>query len=101
MKELLNWLAQQKGGIGTYLEFQSRALDLRAQEPENTAALRLMADIAGRFADDYDRQPLPVDVAGHALERLTGMLRQAIAAGDAPAAERLGLLNRISETELA
>ncbi len=101
MQDLLNWLAQQKGGIGTYLEFQNRALELRATEPENAALLRLMADLAGRFVESYDREPLPLDVAEQARERLTSMLKAAVEANTAPAADRIALLNKVSESELA
>ena len=55
MNELLNWLLQQKGSLRTYVEFQDRALALRADAPEHAALLRLLADLAGRFVEAYDR----------------------------------------------
>jgi hypothetical protein len=101
MNELLNWLLQQKGSMNTYLEFQGRALELRAAEPEHAALLRLLADLAGRFAEAYDRRPLPLDVAEGALQQLTGLIEQALAPGAAAPAARLALLNRIGAAELA
>ncbi|WP_332810803.1 hypothetical protein [Sphingomonas sp.] len=101
MNELLNWLLQQKGSMNTYLEFQSRALELRATEPEHVALLRLLADLAGRFAEAYDRRPLPVDVAEAALQQLTGLIEAALGPNAAGPAERLALLNQIGAAELA
>ncbi|TCR61355.1 hypothetical protein [Bosea sp. BK604] len=100
MNELLNWLLLQKGGIRTYLEFQNRALDLRASEPEHAALLRLLADLAGRFAEAYDGEPLSVDVAERALGQLSALLEKAIAPGAIGPAEHLALLNEIGQAEL-
>jgi hypothetical protein len=87
--------------MNTYLEFQGRALELRAAEPEHAALLRLLADLAGRFSEAYDSRPLPLDVAEGALQQLTGLIEQALAPGAADPADRLALLNRIGAAELA
>lgn len=96
----MNWLLEQKGSMNTYLEFQSRALELRASEPEHVALLRLLADLAGRFAEAYDRRPLAVDVAEGALQQLTGLIEAALGPRADPA-HRFALLNQIGAAELA
>jgi len=101
MNELLNWLLQQKGGLHTYLEFQARALELRTAEPEHVALLRLLADLAGRFAEAYDGRPLSVDIAEGALQQLTGLIETALGQRTGDPSARLALLNRIGAAELA
>ncbi|MDT2020187.1 hypothetical protein [Methylocella sp. CPCC 101449] len=100
MRELLEWLKSQKGGVSTYWEFQLRALKLRTTEPDQAACLSLLADIAGRFADKYYEEPLPVDAAAGALDRLGKLLGKAVEHSDADAATRLRVLNEISISEL-
>lgn len=100
MDELLNWLQQQKGSLRTYVEFEERALALRVDAPEHAALLRLLADLAGRFVEAYDRQPLSAGTAGRALDRLTDLLGKAAGADAADPASRLALLNEIGTSEL-
>lgn len=100
MNELLNWLLQQKGSMNTYLEFQGRALELRAAEPEHAALLRLLADLAGRFVEAYDRQPLSAEIAGRALDRLADLLGKAAAGSAADPKAQLALLNEVGASEL-
>lgn len=101
MKELLNWLQQQKGSLRTYVEFQDRALALRADVPEQAALLRLLADLAGRFVEAYDRQPLSAEIAAQALDRLIEFLDKAARGNAADPATRIALLNEIGASELA
>ena len=101
MDELLDWLCLQKGGIRTYIEFQQRALRLSSTEPEHAALLRLLGDLAGRFVDEYDEQPLPVDVAERALARLASLVRQAARVTTSPPSEQITLLNEIGRAELS
>lgn len=101
MNELLNWLQQQKGSLRTYVEFQDRALALRAEAPGQAALLRLLADLAGRFVEAYDRQPLSAEIAAQALDRLTDFLGRAAGGNAADPAGRIALLNEIGASELA
>jgi hypothetical protein len=101
MDEIFNWLKNQKGGTGTYIEFQRRMLALRLVDAQNAALARLLADLAGRFADAYDGEPLPVSVASEALSRLTGYVEKAVRAKDVSLADQLALLNEIGLAELA
>lgn len=100
MNELLDWLQQQKGSLRTYVEFQDRALALRADAPEQAALLRLLADLAGRFVEAYDRQPLSAEIAARALDRLTDFLGRAANGNTADPAGRIALLNQIGASEL-
>jgi hypothetical protein len=101
MNELLNWLLQQKGSLRIYVEFQDRALALRAAEPEHAALLRLLADLAGRFADAYHGQPLSAELAGRALDQLIELLEKAVGQDCADPSDHLALLNQIGTSELA
>ncbi|WP_156412180.1 hypothetical protein [Bosea sp. Root483D1] len=101
MNELLNWLQQQKGSLRTYVEFQDRALALRADAPEQAALLRLLADLTGRFVEAYDRQPLSAEIAARALDQLTEFLGKAVGGRTAGPADQLALLNQIGASELA
>src|SRR3546814_10837810 len=100
MDELLQWLRCQKGGVRTYYDFQTKALALREGDPENAGFARLLADLAGRFADFYDGQPLPVTVANEALDRLTTYVERAVQTVNGSPTERLALLNEIGRVEL-
>ncbi len=101
MNELLAWLRDQKGGLRTYQEFRGKALALRAADPENAALARLLADLAGRFADIYDGEPLPVDIANDALARLTAHVEKAARTMGQNPAERLAFLNELAVAELS
>ena len=101
MDEILSWLKKQKGGTGTYIEFQRRMLALRLVDAQNAALARLLADLAGRFADAYDGEPLPVSVASAALSRLTDYVDKAVGDKGGGPADRLALLNEIGLAELA
>jgi hypothetical protein len=100
MNELLNWLLQQKGSLRTYVEFQDRALALRADAPEHAALLRLLADLAGRFVEAYDRQPLSAEIAGRALDRLANLLGKAVEGSTTDPKTQLALLNEVGLSEI-
>lgn len=80
MNELLDWIRAQKGGIDTYLGFQRRALALRSEQPDHAAVCRLLADLAGRFVDNYYGEPLPADVSDKALANLRECLEGSLEA---------------------
>src|SRR6516165_6419301 len=100
MNELLDWLRLQKGGVRTYTQFCQKALALRASQPEHAALARLLADLAGRFADAYDGEPLFLDVAERALNRLTRLVERAVRVSSAGLPEQVALLNEIGLAEL-
>jgi hypothetical protein len=100
MGELLSWLKLQNGGVRTFREFQRKSLALAANEPDHAALLRLLGDLAGRFADAYDGCPLPADVGVCALARLAGLLEKA-AEFESAAPGYLPVLNEAGLAELA
>lgn len=100
MDDLINWVKIQKTGIATFHEFQRRALSLRATEPRHAALLRLLADMSGRFADAYDDQPLPADVAATTLGYLKHYLEKAVLAQNVDPKQYLALLNEVGNIEL-
>ena len=101
LSALLEWLETQKGGVATFYEFQDRALGLRAGNMGHAALLRLLADLAGRFATDFDGEPLDLLTASGALEILNGYVRQAGQVDTSKPEDALDLLNRIGMAELA
>jgi hypothetical protein len=100
LKELRNWLAEQKGGVRTYMEVQQR-LETMGLDAKHPALTRMLADLAGRFIDVYDGEPLVVGVAETALARLTALVEAAAALPEGDAAQELQLLNEIGRTELS
>ncbi|BCH21011.1 hypothetical protein MesoLjLc_07840 [Mesorhizobium sp. L-8-10] len=98
--DLLQWLEMQKGGVATFYEFQHRSLALRSQDGQHAGLLRLLADLAGRFADLYDGEPLDLSTANQAVYSLTGYVREATQLKPGEAGELLELMNRIGLAEL-
>jgi len=98
---LLVWLEGQKGGTGTFFEFQQRSFELRKGNVEHAALLRLLGSISGQFAEQFDGMPLEVSVASRALETLTGFVREAQSVSSGNSEMLLDLLNRIAIAELA
>lgn len=100
MDELLEWLKNQNGGVGTYIEFEKRALALLSHQPEHAALIRLLADMADRFISAYDGEPLSLDVADRALEKLISLVERGISAEAGSSAERIASLNAVGRAEL-
>ena len=100
MNELLEWLRHQKGGLNTYIEFQQKALALLSSDPGHAALARLLSELAGRFVDAYNGEPLPASVADQALARLTGLVEKASRSRTADAASQIVLLNEVGLAEL-
>ena len=101
MASLAEWLGDLKGGVATFYEFARRALALRAAQPDNAGLLRLLADLAGRFADEFDGEPLEVETANGALRELTRLARRGASLDPHDLPDRLALLNEIGMAELA
>jgi hypothetical protein len=101
ISELLAWLEGQKGGTGTFFEFQQRSIELCRANLKHAALLRLLGNISGQFADQFDGMPLEVSVASRALEVLTGFVREAQSVPSGNSDKVLDLLNRIAVAELA
>jgi hypothetical protein len=100
MEELLDWLHQQNGSVRVFSRFSEMALGLRAKEPEHAALARLLADLAGNFAEAYYGEPLPLDVAEGALAKLTELVEKGVKANAAGLPQQMSLLNEIGLMEL-
>lgn len=61
---LVKGLNEQGGGVRAYDACAREARARIVSEPENAAALLLIAYAAQRFVDAYDDQPLTVETAG-------------------------------------
>lgn len=100
MDEILLWLRQRVGGLATYEQFHERMIAQITANPEQAAAARLLAELASRFVDALDRQPLPSPVDVAAQERLIGFVERAITTREAAAESQLAFLNELAAAEL-
>ncbi len=92
---LLKDLVDGGGGVRAYDNCAREARGRIAGEPENSAALLLIAYAAQRFVDAYDDQPLTVEAAAEELKRFTDITRsldQAYLNGSAQ--DKIDALNR-------
>lgn len=101
LPDLLQWLEMQKGGVATFYEFQRKSLALQLSHGRQAGLLRLLADLSGRFADEYDGEPLDLTTASHALQQLVVFVREAseLAPGDADSL--IALINRVGLADLS
>ncbi|MEW6639742.1 MAG: hypothetical protein AB1586_04485 [Pseudomonadota bacterium] len=100
MGELHDWLTRQHPGLRTYKVFQQKALQLASAEPEHRACYRMLAALADGYIDSFDEEPLPVEVAQQAFERLLGVVSDAEQSIQAPPADQLATLNKIAAATL-
>lgn len=100
MAELHDWLVSQHPGLRTYRSFQHKALELAASDAAHGALYRLLANMVGRYIESFDEEPLPVDVAKQAYQRLLSIVDDAEKSIAAPAVEQVKTLNKIAATEL-
>jgi rhamnose utilization protein RhaD (predicted bifunctional aldolase and dehydrogenase) len=56
--------------------------------------------MVGRYIESFDEEPLPVDVAKQAYQRLLNIVDDAEKSIDASASQQLQTLNRVAATEL-
>ena len=101
MNELLAWLKEQKAGLGTFVAFQERAVQLASRnEDHDVAAFQLLSGLASRFVSAYDRMPLGTDVANTALATLLRLVEAAATSAHGSADEQLRVLDEIARAEL-
>jgi hypothetical protein len=98
--ELHDWLVGQHPGLRTYKSFQQQALQLALSDAEHRALYRLLASMVGRYIESFDEEPLPVDVAKNAYQRLLNIVDDAEKSIGAPASEQVKTLNKVAATEL-
>ena len=100
MNELLAWLKEQKAGLGTFVAFQERAVQLASRNEDHVAAFQLLSGLASRFVSAYDRMPLGTDVANTALATLLRLVQAAATSAHGSADEQLRVLDEIARAEL-
>ena len=100
MGELHNWLLGQHPGLRTYKSFQHKAMELASADEAHRALYRLLASMVGRYIDSFDEEPLPVEVAKQAYQRLLSIVDDAEHSIDAPASQQMQTLNKVAATEL-
>lgn len=100
MGELTTWLSSQHPGLRTYKAFRSKTLALSASDTEHRALYTLFAAMAGRYIESFDEEPLPVEIADRAYEKLLKIVSEAEGSTSAPASQQIRTLNRVASTEL-
>lgn len=100
MEELHTWLSTQHNGLKTHTAFQSKALQLAAEHPQNAALLHLLATLADNFSSFYDESPLSGDVADRAFNKLKQLVQKSADWESMSDADKIALLNEIARTEL-
>jgi hypothetical protein len=98
--ELYHWLASQHPGLRTYKSFCDKALELAACDADHGAVYRLLANMAERYVSTFDEEPLPVDIAAQAYQRLLDIVGDAEKSIGAPFSRQVQTLNKIAATEL-
>jgi hypothetical protein len=98
--ELHDWLVSQHPGLRTYKSFHHKALELASSDEDHRALYRLLANMTERYFSTFDEEPLPVDVAKQAYQRLLDIVDEAEKSIDAPLSHQLQTLNKIAATEL-
>jgi len=98
--ELHRWLLAQHPGLRTYKSFQQKALELASSDDEHRAVYCLLASMVGRYIDSFDEEPLPVDVAKRAYQRLVSVVDEAELSMAEPVSQQMQTLNRVAATEL-
>ena len=90
-------LNEQGGSVRAYEGCAVKAHARITSEPENAAALLLIAYAAQRFVEAYDDQPLTMTAADEELELFTEIVNTLDAAfKDGSEADRLSALNKVS-----
>lgn len=75
-------------------------MELASSDAEHRALYRLLSGMVGRYIESFDEEPLPVDVAKLAFQRLLSVVDEAEKSIDAPASQQMQALNRVAATEL-
>ena len=100
MGELHDWLISQHPGLRTYKSFHHKALELAASDTDHRALYCLLANMAERYVLTFDEEPLPVDVAKQAYQRLLAIVDDAEKSISASAYQQVEALNKIAVAEL-
>ena len=98
MNDLYEWLSRQHHGLRTFQLFRQKLADLSEGEPDKKALYALLRQLAGRYIEAIDEQPVPSAIADRAYERLLRLLASLDLS--AAADRRLAELNRVAAADL-
>jgi hypothetical protein len=98
MNDLYTWLSQQHHGLRTYRTFQQKLATLSRDDPGQRALCRLLSSLVGGYIEAFDEEPLPVEVADRAHQRLLDLV--ASLDDRAGADHRLADLDRVAASDL-
>jgi hypothetical protein len=100
MGELHNWLRSQHPGLRTYRTFHVMLLKAAHNDAKHRAVYRLLSNLTSGYAATFDEEPLPVDVADKAYQRLLDLVDKAELSIGATIEQQLEVLNEIAAAEL-
>jgi hypothetical protein len=98
MNDLHAWLSQQHHGLRTFRNFQQKLDALMRDEPGQQALCRLLSDLVDGYIEAFDEDPLPVDVADRAYQRLLELVGSLDLQANAD--RRLADINRVAAYDL-
>ncbi|MET3970688.1 MULTISPECIES: hypothetical protein [Bradyrhizobium] len=98
MNDLHTWLSQQHHGLRTFRTFQQKLETLGRDDPAQRGLCRLLSGLVGSYVEAFDEEPLPVEIADGAYQRLLTLVESIDIHGDAD--RRLADINRVAESEL-
>jgi len=98
MNDLHAWLSQQHHGLRTFRNFQQKIETLGRDDPAQRGLCRLLSGLVGSYVEAFDEEPLPVEIADGAYQRLLTLVESIDLHGDAD--RRLADINRVAESEL-
>ena len=98
MNDLHTWRSQQHHGLRTVRTFQQKLETLGRDDPAQRGLCRLLSGLVGSYVEAFDEEPLPVEIADGAYQRLLTLVESIDLHGDAD--RRLADINRVAESEL-
>jgi ribonucleotide reductase alpha subunit len=98
MNELYTWFSQQHHGLRTFRTFQQKLESLSRAEPNQRGLYRLLSDLADGYVAAFDEEPLPVEIADRAHQRLLELLASLDLRADSD--RRLADINRVAACDL-
>jgi hypothetical protein len=96
--DLYDWFSRQHHGLRTYQLFRQKLGELSKNQPEKRALYALLSQLAVRYIEAFDEQPIPTAVADRAYQ---GLLTLLASLDRSPSADgKLADLNRVAATDL-
>ncbi|TWA95923.1 hypothetical protein [Bradyrhizobium stylosanthis] len=98
MNDLHAWLSEQHHGLRTFRTFQQKLETIGRHDPTQRGLCRVLSSLVGSYVEAFDEEPLPVEVANSAYQRLLALV--ASIDPNAGPDRRLADINRVAESEL-